>query len=60
MAAVNATGQLYLSHTRLGDRYTIRCSIGGRDQEQRHVDVAWNLIVQKAKQLEESEGESRG
>lgn len=51
METVNATGQLYLSHTKLGDRYTIRCSIGGRDQEQRHVDAAWNLIDQKARQL---------
>lgn len=52
MEAVNATGQLYLSHTRLAERYTIRASIGGRDMQQRHVDAAWNLIVQTALSLE--------
>jgi len=54
MEAINATGQLYLSHTRLRDRYTIRASIGGRDMQQRHVDAAWNLIAQTAHALEAS------
>jgi aromatic-L-amino-acid decarboxylase len=54
MEAINATGQLYLSHTRLGDRYTIRCSIGGRDMQQRHIETAWNLIEQTARSLEGS------
>ncbi|MDE2996881.1 MAG: pyridoxal-dependent decarboxylase [Bacteroidota bacterium] len=52
MTAVNSTGRLYLSHAKLGDRYTIRVSIGGRDQQQRHIDAAWNLIVQTAAGLE--------
>ena len=28
MAAVNATGEVFLSHTRLHDRFTIRVAIG--------------------------------
>ncbi len=51
MEAVNASGDLYLSHTRLGDRYTIRCCIGGRDLQERHVDAAWDLIVRTARSL---------
>lgn len=54
MEAVNASGELYLSHTRLGDRYTIRCCIGGRDLQERHVDAAWDLIVRTARNLEAS------
>ena len=49
--AVNDTGRLYLSHAKLKDRYTIRVSIGGRDQQQRHIDAAWNLIEQTANTL---------
>ncbi len=51
LESVNASGMLYVSHTRLNGRYTIRCSIGGRDQRQRHVDAAWNLIKQTARSL---------
>ncbi len=51
MEAVNASGDLYLSHTRLGDRYTIRCCIGGRDLQERHLDAAWDLIVRTAHSL---------
>lgn len=51
MQTINSTGQLYLSHTVLSGRYTIRVSIGGRDQQQRHVDRAWNLMVQTAESL---------
>ena len=51
MQAVNDSGHLYLSHTVLNGRYTIRVSIGGRDQQQRHVDRAWNHLAQTAESL---------
>ncbi len=41
---VNSTGTAYLTHTRLGDRYTIRMSIGQTNTERRHVAAAWDLI----------------
>jgi aromatic-L-amino-acid decarboxylase len=44
--ALNASGQIYLSHTRLGDRLTLRMSIGQTRTELRHVRRAWDLIVQ--------------
>lgn len=42
--ALNATGHVYLTHTRLADRYVIRASIGAWTTEQRHVDALWGLI----------------
>jgi aromatic-L-amino-acid decarboxylase len=42
--ALNATGRVYLTHTRLDDRYVIRASIGAWTTEQRHVDALWQLI----------------
>jgi aromatic-L-amino-acid decarboxylase len=42
--ALNATGRVYLTHTRLADRYVIRASIGAWTTEQRHVDALWRLV----------------
>jgi len=41
---LNATGELYLTHTRLNDRLTIRFSVGGTWTQRRHVEQAWELI----------------
>lgn len=41
---LNATGRVYLTHTRLADRFVIRASIGAWTTEQRHVDALWQLI----------------
>ena len=43
-AGLNATGRVYLTHTRLADRYVIRASIGAWTTEQRHVDALWSII----------------
>ena len=45
---LNDTGRVMLSHTVLGGRYAIRCSIGGTWTEERHVDELWNLIDELA------------
>lgn len=42
--ALDATGRVYLTHTRLAGRYVIRASIGAWTTEQRHVDALWDLI----------------
>ena len=44
MDAVNRTGEVFLSHTRLGDRFTIRLSVGNLRTEPRHVERAWTLL----------------
>jgi len=41
---LNATGKVYLTHTKLDDRYTLRMSIGQTRTERRHVEAAWELI----------------
>ena len=40
---VNASGRVYLSHTKLDRRYTIRLAIGNLRTEPRHVAEAWAL-----------------
>jgi aromatic-L-amino-acid decarboxylase len=41
---LNASGRLYLSHTKLGGRMVIRFSIGQTGTEERHVEQAWKLV----------------
>ena len=44
MDAVNATGEVYLSHTRLDGRVVLRLSVSGLRTEERHVRRAWELL----------------
>jgi aromatic-L-amino-acid decarboxylase len=48
LGRLNASGALYLTHTRLGGRYTLRLSIGQTDTEERHVRAAWERIRAEA------------
>jgi len=41
---LNASGALYLTHTRLADRYTLRLCVGQTHTEARHVHAAWERI----------------
>lgn len=41
---VNASGEAYLSHTKLNDRYVLRLAIGNMRTERRHVARAWELL----------------
>jgi aromatic-L-amino-acid/L-tryptophan decarboxylase len=51
MDAVNRTGEVFLSHTRLRDRFTIRLAIGNLRTEPRHVEHAWALLRREAAAL---------
>jgi aromatic-L-amino-acid decarboxylase len=42
--AVNASGEAYLSHTKLNGRTTLRLAIGNIRTEERHVRRAWDLL----------------
>jgi aromatic-L-amino-acid decarboxylase len=46
--AVNRSGEVFLSHTRLGGRYTIRLSVGNIRTGPRHVERAWVLLREAA------------
>ena len=48
MDAVNRTGEVFLSHTRLAGRFTIRVAIGNLRTEARHVERAWELLREAA------------
>ena len=48
LSDLNATGRVFLSHTRLDGVYVIRCSIGGTWTEERHVEMLWRLIDELA------------
>jgi aromatic-L-amino-acid decarboxylase len=48
MDAVNRSGEVFLSHTRLDGRYVIRLSVGNIRTEPRHVARAWELLRQAA------------
>ena len=48
MERLNRSGNLYLTHTKLNDRFTLRMSIGGTNTERRHVEKAWKRIQEEA------------
>jgi len=49
---LNDSGRLYLSHTVLDGRYTLRLSVGQTHTEARHVTAAWERIEETAASLE--------
>ncbi|MCY4027047.1 MAG: pyridoxal-dependent decarboxylase [Acidobacteria bacterium] len=51
LEAVNATGEVFLSHTRLRGRFAIRLAIGHIRTEERHVRRAWELLNAKLRDL---------
>ncbi|CAN5215595.1 pyridoxal-dependent decarboxylase [soil metagenome] len=48
---LNASGALYLTHTRIDGRYTLRMSIGQTGTQRRHVEAAWERIRTEASRL---------
>ena len=49
---LNAGGRLYLTHTKLNGRYTLRMCIGQTHTEERHVAAAWERIRAAAAEVE--------
>jgi len=45
---VNSSGKLFISHTRLHDRLTLRFCVGQTNTERRHVEQAWSRIGEAA------------
>jgi len=50
----NATGEVFLTHTVVGGRFTLRMAIGGAMTKRKHVRRAWDILVR------ELEGEGDG
>ena len=51
MDRLNRSGDLYLTHTRLNDRLTLRFCVGQTNTEARHVERAWERIQEEAEKL---------
>ena len=51
---INAAGEIFLSHTRLNGRYTLRLAIGNLHTAESHVTRAWTLIERLAAELRAS------
>ena len=51
LESVNATGEIFMSHTRLDGRYAIRLAIGNLHTTDVHVARAWALLQAHASQL---------
>ena len=47
LQAVNATGRVYLSHTKLNGRYVLRLSVGNVRTTRAEVEQAWELLCEK-------------
>ncbi len=49
MDRVNDSGEMFLTHTKLGDRMALRMSIGQTWTEERHIRKAWEKIREAAR-----------
>jgi aromatic-L-amino-acid/L-tryptophan decarboxylase len=45
---VNATGEVFLSHTRLGGRFVLRLAVGNARTTEDDVQLAWDVLRRKA------------
>lgn len=53
MNAVNKTGKLFFTQTKLNGKYALRLSFGNTNLEAFHVENAWKLIQETASKLEQ-------
>jgi aromatic-L-amino-acid decarboxylase len=52
MDRLNAGGGVYLTHTRMNEKLTIRLSVGQTNTERRHVEEVWALVREAADGLD--------
>ena len=51
MDELNASGKIYLTHTRLNDQFVLRICIGQSRTEEEHIKHAWDLITETATRI---------
>ncbi|MGB9237176.1 MAG: pyridoxal-dependent decarboxylase [Terriglobales bacterium] len=54
MDRLNASGDLYLTHTKLDGKLTLRLCVGQTNTQSRHVERAWQRIQEEAAKLGDS------
>src|SRR5437588_1961069 len=47
---VNASGEIFITHTKLDGRYVLRLAIGNARTTEEHVRLAWDVLNREAKQ----------
>ena len=52
MANVNGEGKVFLSHTRLNGKFTLRLAIGNIRTARKHVQLAWDVLRTEADRLD--------
>lgn len=52
LQAVNATGKMFISHTKLNGIYTLRMVIGQTNVTEGHVEKAWQILNDRIRSLE--------
>ena len=52
LGAANASGEIFLSHTKLDGRYVLRLAIGNIRTEEKHVRRAWQILQLAAQELQ--------
>ncbi len=53
MEHLNQSGDLFLTHTKLNGKFTLRLCVGQTNTQERHVEHAWRRIQQEAARLGE-------
>lgn len=48
---LNSTGKIYITHTKLNGKYTLRMVIGQTQVEERHILAAWDLITKTVDEM---------
>ncbi len=48
---INSSGRIFLSHTKLDDKFVLRLTIGSIRHESRHIEEAWKVIKQSAESI---------
>jgi aromatic-L-amino-acid decarboxylase len=51
MERLNRSGELYLTHTKLNDLFTLRMCVGQTNTRRGHVERAWQRIQEAAERL---------
>ena len=51
MDRLNASGDLYLTHTKLDGKITLRLCVGQTNTQARHVERAWQRILEETAKL---------
>jgi len=54
LQTLNASGKLYITHTKIGEIYTLRMVIGQTYVTEEHVNKAWELIQKTAEKLKKA------